>query len=78
MRGKEMVLLDRRDNCRANAKRALQTGLDRRSEVRLDSPDQSRVGQDSSFPFAPHPSFVHLQGNDEIMIAKPGSRDLPA
>jgi len=57
MRGKAMVLLDRRDNCRANAKRALQTGLDRRSEVRLDSPDQSRVGQDSSFPFRP-PSVV--------------------
>jgi hypothetical protein len=45
MRGKEMVLLDRRDNCRANAKRALQTGLDRRSEVRLDSPAHFADGE---------------------------------
>ena len=40
MRGKELLLFDRMDNHRANAKRALQKELDRRSESRRNDPPQ--------------------------------------
>jgi hypothetical protein len=41
LRGNAMLLLDRMDNYRAGAKRALQKELDRRSEARRSRPDQS-------------------------------------
>ncbi len=47
MRGKELLLFDRMDNHRANAKRALQKELDRRSDARRNAPPRNAdEGQD--------------------------------